>query len=103
MPGNGGNVKVAVAIVIALLAVGALVGAYLWGLAVGSRRNFDARLRKLGLDRASAPLFAGAAKLILRLTQTTDMDGLFAGDQLSPATKRQATEWVAEYRRKIIQ
>lgn len=102
MPGNGGIVKVAAAIVIALCAVGALVGAYLWGLAVGSRRNLDARLRRLGLENASAPLFASAARLILRLTQTTDLDGLFAGDQLSPETKRQATTWVAEYRRKVI-
>lgn len=93
--------KVAAAIVIALLAVGSLVVAYLIGLAVGMRRNYSNRLRDLGLNRRSAELYASAAKILNRLAQLGDLDGVLAGDVLSPETRQTVNEWLTAHRREI--
>lgn len=90
--------KVTVAIIIALIAVGALVAAYFGGLAVGMRRNYRAKLHKLGLNPRSAVLYARAVKILMRLNQLTDLDGLIAGDRLSPQTKEMVDKWATDYR-----
>lgn len=98
---RGDSVKVALAIVIGLMAVGSLVGAYLLGQSVGLRRNYDNRLRDLGLHRRSAELYARAAKILNRLAALTDLDGQLAGDILSPETKSQVSDWLTDHRREI--
>jgi hypothetical protein len=98
---RGNSVKVAFAIVIGLVAVGSLVGAYLLGQAIGLRRNYNNRLRDLGLHRRSAELYARAAKILNRLAALTDLDGTLAGDILSPETKQQVSNWLTDHRREI--
>ena len=93
--------KVAGAILIALIAVGALVGAYVLGLTIGLQKNYDSRLQAMGLNRRSAALYVRAAKLINRFAQITDLDGVLAGDVLSPESKKQVTQWVADYRSEV--
>ncbi len=95
---TGGVVKVATAIVIALIAVGALVGAYFWGLYVGMRRNYDARLRELGLNKTSATLYVRATKILRRLDRLGEFDGDQAPDRLSPGTKADIAKWATDYR-----
>ncbi len=98
---RGNSMKVALATVIGLMAVGSLVGAYLLGQAVGLRRNYDNRLRDLGLHRRSAALYARAVKILNRLAALTDLDGQLAGDILSPDTKQQVSDWLTDHRREI--
>lgn len=94
----GGSVKVAVAIVIALISVGVLVMVFFAGMWLGLCRNYDNRLRDLGLTRQSAVQFAGAVKILMRLHQKTDLEGLAAGDRLSPETKAMVDKWATAYR-----
>lgn len=98
---RGDSVKVAVAIVIALLAVGSLVLAYGAGVAVGAARNYTNRLRDMGLNRRSGELYARAVKILNRLAAVNDLDGVMAGDSLSPETRRQVNDWLTEHRREI--
>jgi hypothetical protein len=56
-------------------------------------------LRQHGLSPDAAKLFGRAIKLLRRLDATTDLDGAFAGDVLSPETKKQVSEWLADYRK----
>ncbi len=90
--------KVAGAIFIALMAVGALIVVFLIGLGIGLRRSWNARLHKLGLNSRSAVLHARAIKILMRLDQLTDLDGLIAGDRLSPETKDMVAKWATDYR-----
>ncbi len=90
--------KVAVAITIALCAVGALVVCYLAGVAVGRRRNYDQRLRDLGLNKRSAAQFVTAAKILNRMDKLIELDGENAADRLSPETRKQVADWAISYR-----
>ncbi len=90
-----------IAVVLGLSVVGALVASYLVGLSVGVRRNYTGKLRNMGLNRRSGELYARAAKILNRLAAVTDLDGVMAGDNLSPETKRQVEAWLADHRREI--
>lgn len=90
--------RVAAAIVIALIAVGALVAAFLWGLAVGLRRNYAQRLRDLGLNKRSAVLYVRAVRILNRLNKLAEFDGDQAPDLLSPETSKEVARWAADYR-----
>lgn len=90
--------KVAAAIAIALIAVGALAGAYFWGLAVGMRRNYTGRLRELGLNKTSATLYVRAVRILRRLDRLAEFDGAQAPDLLSPETKAEVAKWAIDYR-----
>lgn len=90
--------KVAAAIVIALIAVGCLAAAFAAGLAWGLRRSWRERLREFGLNKASAVLYTRAVKILLRLEQKTTLDGLAAGDRLSPDTQQQVDKWATDFR-----
>jgi uncharacterized membrane protein len=94
-------VRVVVDIIIALFVVGTLVGAYLAGLAVGLRRNYDARLRDMGLHRQSARLYTRAVRILNRLLQVSDLDGVLAGDTLSPETRELVVDWLTEHKREL--
>lgn len=93
--------KVAAAVFIALVIVGGLVGAYLIGLFVGMARNYDARLRDLGLHRKSAELYGRAVKILNRLLALSDLDGALAGDVVSPETRELVIDWLTEHKREI--
>ncbi len=60
------------------------------------QRKVDERA---GMTRNSARLLSRAIKLLRRLDATTDLDGMYAGDVLSPETKKQVSEWLADYRK----
>jgi hypothetical protein len=94
-------VRVIVDIIIGLIGLGALVGAYLAGLAVGLRRNYAARLRDLGMNPKSAELYGRAVRILNRLLQLSDLDGALAGDTLSPETKELVTHWLLDHKREI--
>lgn len=81
------------------LVLATLVGVYAAGVAVGLRRNYNNKLRDLGLNRRTVALLPDAAALINRLAQTNDMSGLMAGDALSPETRAQAQTWAARYQK----
>ncbi len=99
---RGNSVKYAfIAVVLGLAVVGALVASYLAGHTVGMRRNFDNRLRDMGLNRRSGALYSRAAKILNRLAAVTDLDGVMSGDNLSPETQRQVSAWLADHRREI--
>ncbi len=98
---RGDSVKPAAVIVLGLFVAGATTLVYLTGLTVGLRRSYTRQLRTLGLTRGSAGLYTRAAKLLNRLAALTDMDGMLAGDSLSPETRRQVTAWLDDYRREI--
>ncbi len=94
----GGKVKVAAAIVIALIAVGALVGSYLLGLYVGMQRNYAEKLRELGLNKRTAVLHVRATKILRDLARRAEFDGDKAPDQLSHDTKTEVMKWANDYR-----
>jgi hypothetical protein len=76
-----------------------LLGVYLIGLTVGQSRSWSAALRDRGLHRETADLYSRAVRLIHRLDATTDLDGAMAGDVLSPETKKQVAQWMADHRK----
>lgn len=88
-------------IIIGLLGGVVLVGTYLLGLAVGTRRNYTARLRNLGLTRASADLYTRAVRIMNRLLQLSDLDGALAGDTLSTETKKLVADWLIDHKEAI--
>ncbi len=90
--------KVAGAIVVALLAVGALVAAYLTGLAVGMHRSYTSKLHKLGLNRRTATLYVRAVRILNRLHRLSEFDGDRAVDELSPEAAKEIARWAVDYR-----
>lgn len=90
--------KVALAIVIALIAVSALVCAYIWGLYIGMSRSYDAKLRELGLNKTSATLLVRATKILRRLDRAAEFDGDRAPDRLSPETRKEIAQWAVDHR-----
>lgn len=95
---GGKSVKVAAAIVIALIAVGALICAYLTGLSIGMRRSYTGKLHKLGLNRRTATLYVRAVRILNRLHKLSEFDGDQAADQLSPETAKEIAKWAFDYR-----
>jgi hypothetical protein len=98
---TGGNVKVVLGIVVALLAVGALAIVWFGGLAVGLRHNYNTRLSELGLNRRTAALYSRAVRLMKRLDQEEDLSGAMAGDVLSPETREQVKAWVSDQGKEV--
>ncbi len=90
--------KVTVAIVIALITVGALIAAFAAGYARGRAHNYHGRLQQLGLNDRSATLYVRAVKILLRLNQAVDLEGLAAGERLSAETKKLGDDWSIDYR-----
>jgi hypothetical protein len=101
MPVTGGNVKVVLGIVVALIAVGALALVWIGGFATGLRHNYSARLQELGLSRRAAFLYSRAARIMKRLDQEEDLSGAMAGDVLSPETREQVREWMSDHRKEV--
>ncbi len=90
--------RVAAAIVIALIAVGALVGAYIWGLYVGMARSYESKLRELGLNKTSATLLVRATKILRRLDRAAEYDGDQAPDPLSPEPRKEIAKRALDHR-----
>lgn len=89
--------------VLAIALIGAVLlgGSFFLGLAAATRANLSQVMREAGLNKDTAKLYGRAAKILNRLAQVTDLDGAFAGDVLSEETRKQVTEWVADYRNQI--
>lgn len=82
--------------IIASFIVGGAVGFY-----VGVLADNKGNLRELGFTRKAAGLYRRAAKLLNRMVTITDLDGDFAADILSPETRKQVDQWLADYRKEI--
>lgn len=101
MPVTGGNVKVVLGIVVALIVVGAFAIVWISGWATGLRHNYSTRLQELGLSRRAAFLYSRAAQIMKRLDQDEDLSGTMAGDVLSPETREQVREWMSDHRKEV--
>lgn len=97
----GDHVKVVMFIVVGVLLCGSygLVGLFAFdaGVRVAAKRA----LRNAGITREHFKLYKRSVKLLNRLAAVTDLDGMYAGDVLSPATKQLVTAWVDDYKREI--
>ncbi len=89
-----GGALVGVALVVAMLSV-----TITW--LVARRENTKDALRAAGLNRQSAAMYFRAVKILRRLDGLTELDGEFAADILTPESKRQVAEWVADYRKAL--
>ncbi len=85
------------AIVAACLIVGILC--FLAGLSVSMKMAVRRAMRETGFNKDSVRLHVRAAKILRRLDGLTDLDGDLAGDILSPTTRKQVSEWLADYRK----
>lgn len=83
--------------------IGTFVAAGLIGFCVGvtvvTKQQIRERLRALGFTENTAQLYARAAKILRRLDGLTDLDGDLAADILTPESKKQVSEWLADYRK----
>lgn len=88
--------------VIAALLVGAAT-AGLIGFGAGAHAAGKAELRKAireaGLNQDSVKLYFRAAKILRRLEGLTDLDGDLSPDILTATTRKQVTDWLADYRK----
>lgn len=89
--------------ILAVIAVAVIVGlgAFVIGLSVGTRVAATGVLREYGFTRQSARLYTRAAKLLNRLIRITELDGDFAADILSPATRKDVEQWIDDYKKEI--
>lgn len=87
--------KVALAIVIAAIVIAAVVVIFLAGSAWGWHKARRSRMRRLGTD------YEEAAQLIRRLAGQDDINGVLAGDVISPATRQQCVKWVNRWDKEI--
>lgn len=83
----------------ALLVLALLTGIFLIGDTLGHKRGHADACAEHGLTKESAQLYTSAGRLLTRLAAVNDLDGLMAGDTLSPETKRQVDDWLATYRK----
>jgi hypothetical protein len=93
--------KVVAALLLAAAGAGTLIGVYALGVAVGLRRSYTAKLRKMGITPRTVGMYRDAARLLYRLDGTSDVAGIAAGDALSPETRDQVTAWVTRHRKEI--
>ncbi|GIM88846.1 hypothetical protein [Paractinoplanes toevensis] len=95
-----------VIVAVAALLIGGVIG-LLVGIAVPSRqearKTVREEFRKAGLSENSVKLLGRAAKVLRRLDGLTDLDGDLAVDILSPESKKQVSEWLADYRKGLNQ
>lgn len=89
------------ALLLAVLGAVLFGGSFFLGLAAASRANLREVMREAGLNKDTGKLYGRAAKILNRLAQTHDLDGAYAGDVLSEETKKQVTEWMADYRKQV--
>lgn len=80
---------------------GLWIGTLAWAFNFGVKTAAKQKMRKYGIHAGMLPLYRRAVKLINRLAQLTDLDGVMAGDQLSPDTRKLVTDWVADYKKEI--
>lgn len=73
----------------------------LLGYLLGSVREYNDKLRELGLDRGTVKLFKRARDIFLRMIEIRELDGDNAIDALSVNTDKQVREWLADYRKKV--
>ncbi len=99
----GDRVRVVIFIVVGVLLCGAFVSVGVLAFGAGVRSAAKDALRKFGLTREHVKLYHRAGKLLNRLAAVTDLDGAYAGDNLSPETKKLVTDWVDDYKREINQ
>lgn len=87
-----------IAALIATSVVALTVG-WVAGLGWKTKQEIREQLRSIGLTKESASLYGRAAKILRRLDGLTDLDGDFAADVLTPETRKQVSEWLADYRK----
>lgn len=82
-----------------LVAVVAFIawGSYLAGRYLGLTDD----LRALGLTRRSSKLYKRAMDMLGRLVSLSDLDGITAGDIISPQTRQEIDELLTEYRKEL--
>lgn len=77
----------------------ALALGFVLGSAAATKQRITEHLRSIGLTKDATKLYARAAKILRRLDGLTDLDGDLAADILTDATKKQVSEWLADYRK----
>jgi hypothetical protein len=87
-----------IAALIATFLVASILG-WVCGVAMKTKQEIRERLRSIGLTKEAASLYGRAAKILRRLDGLTDLDGDFAADVLTPESKKQVSEWLADYRK----
>lgn len=87
---------------VALLLLALIVGLF-FGFTAGVNVTTTNRLRELGFTKNSAKLYARAIKILNRMSRVIELDGDFAGDVLSPDTKKQVDDLLTDYRKEINQ
>jgi hypothetical protein len=87
--------------VIAVVATCLIVAilAFLCGMGVSLKAAVRKAMRDAGFTKDSIRLYGRAVKILRRLDGLTDLDGDLAGDILSPTTRKQVSEWLADYRK----
>ncbi len=85
------------AVIAACLIVGIL--GFLCGMGVSVKTAVRKAMREAGFTKDSTRLYGRAVKILRRLDGLTDLDGDMAGDILSPTTRKQVSEWLADYRK----
>ena len=87
-----------IAAVIATAVVFLVLG-FICGVNVANKGQLRQALREAGFTKDSAKLYARAAKILRRLDSLTQLDGDMAVDILSDTTKKQVSDWLADYRK----
>ncbi|MCX5066611.1 hypothetical protein OOJ91_12055 [Micromonospora lupini] len=87
-------------VVAAVVLLSVMAGAAV-GFTVGASTNATQSLRALGFTKNSAKLYARAIKILNRMSRVIELDGDFAGDVLSPETKKQVDDLLDDYRKEI--
>lgn len=77
------------------------VAAGLIGYGVGVSVDTRRALRQLGFTKGSAKLYRRAFALLNRMSRVIELDGDFAGDILSPATRKQVDDLLDDYRKEL--
>jgi hypothetical protein len=75
--------------------------AFLAGVSRSTKTEVRKVIREAGFTKESALLYGRAVKLIRRLHGLTELDGDLAADILSPTTKKQVADWLADHRKLV--
>jgi hypothetical protein len=97
----GAALKVVIWVVVGAVLCGGYLLTALGAFGAGVKSAGKTEMKRLGMTKEKVDLFRRSARIINRLAQITDLDGVMAGDQLSPATRKLVSEWIADYKREI--
>jgi hypothetical protein len=81
------------------VAVASCVTCFVAGRVTGASTVLNKAQERAGMTRDAMRLYTRAAKILRRLDGVTELDGDFAADILSPESKKQVSEWLADYRK----